>query len=397
MKKIFFIIASTVFSLGTYAQLNITSEGNAILGHRLFNNGVKLNISEDDTNFTTEKFNIYSRIDKLSSYYNCGISSIVARNTSYPVQAYPRAIAMFGSAKGSPAGRNFGVVGNLAAGEGAGIYGTIGASVNFLLDGSYAGYFDGETEVDGNLYASNFLTSSDIRLKENIEYLGDRSQGISTLENMMRLNVIKFNYKRREASKETSESLDKETAEMLGLAETDEKMEERQEKLHEQKHYGLSAQELREIYPDLVVEKQNGYLTVNYVELVPLLLQCIQEMQQEIDELKGEGTEMKAKANGSIGEATGVKATAGKKNVLFQNTPNPFKEQTVIRFSLAEDVKNASVCIFDMQGKMLQSHPVQAGMESITVNGYELGAGMFLYSLVVNGQEMDTKKMILSK
>ena len=58
MKKIFFILASTVFSLGTYAQLNITSDGNAILGHRLFNNGVKLNISEDDTNFTTEKFNI---------------------------------------------------------------------------------------------------------------------------------------------------------------------------------------------------------------------------------------------------------------------------------------------------------------------------------------------------
>ena len=102
MKRIFFILASTVFSLGTYAQLNITSDGNAILGHRLFNNGVKLNISEDDTNFTMEKFNIYSRIDKLSSYYNCGISSIVARNTSYPVQGYPRAIALFGTKNTAP-------------------------------------------------------------------------------------------------------------------------------------------------------------------------------------------------------------------------------------------------------------------------------------------------------
>jgi hypothetical protein len=146
-----------------------------------------------------------------------------------------------------------------------------------------------------------------------------------------------------------------------------------------------------------VVEKQNGYLTVNYVELVPLLLQCIQEMQQEINEMKGESTEARAKSNGAIGVATGVKTTSANRNQLYQNTPNPFKEQTVIRFSLADNVKNAAVCIFDMQGKMLQSHPVQAGMESITVNGYELGAGMFLYSLVVNGQEVDTKKMILSK
>lgn len=34
-------------------------------------------------------------------------------------------------------------------------------------------------------------------------------------------------------------------------------------------------------------------------------------------------------------------------------------------------------------------------MES--VSGYEMGEGLYLYSLVVNGQEMDTKRMILTK
>ena len=81
----------------------------------------------------------------------------------------------------------------------------------------------------------------------------------------------------------------------------------------------------------------------------------------------------------------------------LQNTPNPFREKTVIRFKLSDDAKDASICIFDMSGKLLKKLPVSKGMESVSVNGYELGEGMFLYSLVVNGREIDTKRMILSE
>ena len=50
-----------------------------------------------------------------------------------------------------------------------------------------------------------------------------------------------------------------------------------------------------------------------------------------------------------------------------------------------------------MQGKMVKQLPVNASMQSVTINGYELQAGIYLYSLVVGGQEIDTKRMILSK
>ena len=46
---------------------------------------------------------------------------------------------------------------------------------------------------------------------------------------------------------------------------------------------------------------------------------------------------------------------------------------------------------------MLKKMPVSSGMESVSIGGYELGEGMFLYSLIVNGQEIDTKKMIITK
>lgn len=82
---------------------------------------------------------------------------------------------------------------------------------------------------------------------------------------------------------------------------------------------------------------------------------------------------------------------------LYQNTPNPFTERTEIRFELPDNVQNAYIYIFNMSGKMLRQIPVNASMRSITINGFELPAGIYLYSLAVNGQEIDTKRMILSK
>ena len=159
-------------------------------------------------------------------------------------------------------------------------------------------------------------------------------------------------------------------------------------------HFGLIAQELQTIYPNLVEEGEDGYLGINYVELVPILICSIQELKQEVDELRGieEARKMMSKAPTAVASATTTSTST-----LYQNTPNPFKDQTVIRYRLADNVKSATICIFDMQGKLLKKYPVSSDSDSLTINGYELGEGMFLYTLMVNGQEIDTKRMILTK
>ncbi len=50
-------------------------------------------------------------------------------------------------------------------------------------------------------------------------------------------------------------------------------------------HYGLIAQEVREVLPELVSgdEGEGGMLSLNYGELVPVLVKAIQEQQQELD------------------------------------------------------------------------------------------------------------------
>ena len=210
------------------------------------------------------------------------------------------------------------------------------------------------------------------------------SEAPSALSNILNMNVVKYHFKPRED--ELQEASTKDT-----LQETDAIKVTRQ-KLH----YGLIAQELQTIYPNLVEKGQDGYLSVNYVELIPILIRAIQELKQEVDELSAKATDGTSMSK-SISTANIETAMVARQNILYQNTPNPFRERTVIKYQLASDAVNASVCIFDMQGKMLKTIPVSAGTDSVTINGYELGAGMYIYSLLVNGQEVDTKRMIITK
>lgn len=52
------------------------------------------------------------------------------------------------------------------------------------------------------------------------------------------------------------------------------------------KQFGLIAQDLRLIYPELVYEDTKGYLSVDYVSLIPVLIEAIKEQQGQIDDLK---------------------------------------------------------------------------------------------------------------
>lgn len=60
------------------------------------------------------------------------------------------------------------------------------------------------------------------------------------------------------------------------------------------KHFGFMAQELKEVYPNFVQLNSNGYYSVNYQEMIPLLAKGMQEQQTQIEELKKEVAELKS-------------------------------------------------------------------------------------------------------
>ena len=313
---------------------------------------------------------IYSTIDVASSGYSCGLYSIAL---PYGNTSTGSACGVYGLAFGGANGRNYGVGGTIngpTTANGAGVYGTsISNDYGVDTQGRYAAYFRGNVYVTGTINGYSISSLSDYRLKENITPLAE-----SPLTNIQRMNVVEFNYKQREVEGlNGKENLYEEDSPVLT-----------------HRHYGLIAQELQEIYPDLVIEGDDGYLAVNYVEIIPLLIQSIQELSAKLEAAE--------KSTEHRGETTAFNATEAIETALFQNTPNPFTETTVIPCAVAEGVAQAVLYVYNLNGEQIAEYPIASrGNTEVTIVGNSLKAGMYLYSLIADGNVIDTKRMILTK
>ena len=315
-------------------------------------------------------------------------------------------IGVFGFAKvNKNHGRNFGVLGTIdydylpICVGGAGVYATCHGSYSYFptsVQGMYALYVAGPSQLNGSTTAQSVYISADERLNDNVSSIETR-KGETTLDNLLKMDVLEFNMKSLEKAVEP-----KAGEEMTEEAKRSyESLKKEEEELYSRRHFGLSAKELEKVYPNLVLKGQDGYQYINYTELVPILIRSIQELKAELDEVKSKDTEVKRARAASFEEdedidlkdATSIPAMA----TLAQNTPNPFSERTTIRFTLPENAQNAFIYIFDMSGKMQKQIPVDSSMESVIIEGYELRAGMYIYSLVIGGKEIQTRRMILSK
>jgi hypothetical protein len=51
-------------------------------------------------------------------------------------------------------------------------------------------------------------------------------------------------------------------------------------------YYGFIAQEVKEIFPDIVVKREDGTYGIRYMELIPVMVKAIQEQQKVIEDLE---------------------------------------------------------------------------------------------------------------
>jgi hypothetical protein len=71
---------------------------------------------------------------------------------------------------------------------------------------------------------------------------------------------------------------------------------------------------------------------------------------------------------------------------------------TAIKYYIPETVQNAIIYIYDMNGKQLKSYTISMrGNNLIIINGSEFNPGMYLYTLIADSKEIDTKRMILTE
>ena len=275
----------------------------------------------------------------------------------------------------------------------------------------YAGYFSGD------VYATGSYLPSDKKLKTNIEEVDDAVKILSELK------VHSYRYKTDEFN---------------------------QMNLQEGMRYGFIAEELKEVLPqfvkttyqplDILEDPENGnqlleFEAVNYTELIPLLTRAMQQQQEMIGQLQPDRIDaLEAELAEKDQEIQGLKEMmnqilqnqeifdadlqqccfkhedAGSSTVtlsgpstslrdlatLEQNQPNPFQENTVIKYYLPQTSEKAQLQIADMNGIVLKTFNLQGtGFGQVLISGGSLKAGTYLYTLSISGEKTLTKRMIL--
>lgn len=261
----------------------------------------------------------------------------------------------------------------------AGVYGqNIGCIVSDSTnpshpDGNYAGYFDGNVLITG--WVSSM---SDRRLKENVTTIEN------ALERLSNVNVYSFNYKQD-----------------VGLS------------LSNSLSYGVIADELEEEFPELVknvnVINHNDYnnyrnietyKSVNYKEMIPILLQAVKELNDKVDALDPERSSSSLKSlKDEIDNLNGnLKQVAVTSNLRTTSSlkayPNPSQSDVTIEI----DQVNCNDCwllVTDLSGKIILQQQVHQSYEKIILSKGKLGSGIYQCNLVENGSVTNSVKIAL--
>ncbi len=273
-------------------------------------------------------------------------------------------IGVFGSATGATVYGNFGV------------YGTTPSA-----DNNFAGYFNGNVFATGNVFSG-----SDLKLKKNIKQISD------VLERINSLPVKEFDFDQNFAKQS-------------------------QVTLPQTHQFGFIAQDVQKIFPNLVTKvyspkvDQSGnetkitgttdFLAVNYTSFVPLLTKAVQELSNENDSLMNEIASLKDELEQLKAMIVSNQSTINSQpsnTYRLQNIPNPFNQSSTIRFYVPSTANVAAIVVTDASGKIIkQFSNLSKGNGAITIEANSLAAGSYLYTLVVDGKNIATKQMILTK
>ncbi|MDR0364409.1 MAG: tail fiber domain-containing protein [Bacteroidales bacterium] len=288
----------------------------------------------------------------------------------------------------------------------SGIYLTRGGSTITIV----ASYVPNSITFYEDITAPSVIKSSDERFKSNVQSIEN------PLQQLLSLNGVKYDYNDKERLDKYTIKPEKEPdysditeKELESLKQDEEYEKQRSEKIPQM---GLIAQEVREIFPDIVREDELGYLGIDYLCLIPVIIEAMREQQNIIDLQNSKIDELEEKLN-EIGKSasqsggSNIKSTSideyktfdiKEKAFLFQNAPNPFNENTEIKYFLPKENVSAELNIYDMQGRNVISKKLQnQGEGSLIIEGAKLSPGTYIYILYSNGKEIDSKRMILTK
>ena len=130
----------------------------------------------------------------------------------------------------------------------------------------WAGVFTGDISVSNKIYGT-LNSSSDARLKKDVQTIE------GALDKVLKLRGVSYYWKNKEE---------------LGADTTHYKSDT-------DKHIGVIAQELEQVFPELVSDDKTGFKTVEYTGLAPILIEAVKELKAEKDTLQATVESQQAK------------------------------------------------------------------------------------------------------
>lgn len=269
-------------------------------------------------------------------------------------------------------------------GNSVGIGPTVGTSTNnfsYTWSGGLAGTTPAPTsgtvrlDIEGVTRALAYIATSDERLKSDIKPISDPISIVNKLEGKTYI-----------WNKEVQNTMNADGG----------------------RQYGFLAQEVAKVMPEAVVVDKQGKYGMNYNMLIPVLTEAMKGLYTDVQNEKAKNELLTAKINDLEARIKSIEDNntptdiinsngTSSETMLFQNVPNPFNGVTEIRYKLAQNYTNADIMIFDMNGKKIKQLPIQDKEGKVTVSGSDLAAGMYMYSLIIDGQEIATKRMVINK
>ena len=245
-----------------------------------------------------------------------------------------------------------------------------------------------QLHITGDIMASGVFYPSDKRLKSNVKKY---ERGLETL---MDLDVLRYNYNGRAGIKTNRE------------------------------HIGVYAQDLKKIAPELVHEyvheeedeegnviSKETFLSIDDGAIKYILINSIKDQQNLLDEKEARIIDLENKIE-DLFEVVGELKKIAQSDVineseitlsvydyaeLNQNVPNPFNGYTKVKYVIPSSSKSASMNIFSMSGKLMKKINIEhLGEGELTINASDIPSGTYMYELMVNGKNIETKKMVLS-
>ena len=310
------------------------------------------------------------------------------------------AYGAYNSASSSGTGTVYGVRG-IASGSGsAGRYGLYGsASGSSGVAGTGVTVANYGVYSSGAVYGTAYYTSSDKKLKKDIKPLENG------LDKVMALKTYTYKYKR-----------DTELEKAMNLPENEQ--------------LGFLAQELEEVLPQAVanipveIGRETKEETDDRTEwikgiqpdfLLPVLVSAMQEQQAVIEKQNTTIEQLNNQVTTQAAEIAAIKAALAQSGIqlpntqgaintpnrteLFQNVPNPFDNTTTIPYYIADGVSSAKIIVTNAAtGQVVETQTLATkGNGQVRISAAGMSAGTYTYSLVVDGQIVSSKAMVLAK